>query len=215
MKRIFLFISLLISTAVFAQPFWNDIQAFKKKDSAQMPPKNAVLFIGSSSFTMWTDVAKAFPGYTIINRAFGGSTLVDQINYVNDIVFPYKPKQIVIYCGENDLAASDTVTARMVLNRLMQLVKMIRQKLPNVAIAYVSMKPSPSRQHLLRKMQDGNNAIEAFLKKSRNAAFIDVYHQMIDANKMPRRELFLDDELHMNANGYAIWQKEIEPFLLK
>ncbi|HEV8273318.1 MAG TPA: G-D-S-L family lipolytic protein, partial [Chitinophagaceae bacterium] len=89
------------SKPVADQPFWNDIQNFKKQDSVSFPPKNAILLIGSSSFTKWTDVQDYFPGYTIINRGFGGSTLLDQIRYVNDIVFPYDPKQIVIYCGEN------------------------------------------------------------------------------------------------------------------
>ena len=109
-------------------PFWNDIQNFKKQDSIHFPPKNAILFIGSSSFTKWTDVQDYFPGYTIINRGFGGSTLLDQIRYVNDIVFPYQPKQIIIYCGENDLASSDTVTAAMVVDRFKQLYKIIREK---------------------------------------------------------------------------------------
>src|SRR5262245_45970637 len=69
--------------------FWDDIQAFKKEDSVHQPAKNSILFIGSSSFTKWTDVADYFPGYKIINRGFGGSTLVDQVRYVNSIVFPY------------------------------------------------------------------------------------------------------------------------------
>ena len=58
-------------------PFWDDIQAFKHQDSIQMPPQHAILFVGSSSFTKWTDVQNYFPGYTIINRGFGGSSLPD------------------------------------------------------------------------------------------------------------------------------------------
>ena len=110
-------------------PFWADIQNFKKQDSVSFPSKNAILFIGSSSFTKWKDVQDYFPGYTIINRGFGGSTLLDQIRYANDIIFPYEPKQIVIYCGENDLASSDTVTAEMVVDRFKELYKMIRNKM--------------------------------------------------------------------------------------
>src|SRR4029079_19167114 len=78
-------------------PFWDDIQAFKKQDSIKPPQKHAILFVGSSSFTKWTDVQTYFPGYTIINRGFGGSTLTDVMRYANDIIFPYDPKEIVIY----------------------------------------------------------------------------------------------------------------------
>ena len=202
------------SKPVADQPFWNDIQNFKKQDSVSFPPKNAILLIGSSSFTKWTDVQDYFPGYTIINRGFGGSTLLDEIRYVNDIVFPYQPKQIIIYCGENDLASSDTVTASMVLDRFKHLFQMIRDK-SEAPIAYISMKPSPSRRHLFPKMREGNQLIKDFLATQKNTAFIDVHQKMLDLTGEPLPEIFLDDSLHMNAKGYAIWKKEMEPYMQK
>ena len=202
------------SKPVADQPFWNDIQNFKKQDSVSFPPKNAILLIGSSSFTKWTDVQDYFPGYTIINRGFGGSTLLDEIRYVNDIVFPYQPKQIIIYCGENDLASSDTVTASMVLDRFKQLFQMIRDK-SEAPIAYISMKPSPSRRHLFPKMREGNQLIKEFLATQKNTAFIDVHQKMLDLTGEPLPEIFLDDSLHMNAKGYAIWKKEMEHYMQK
>lgn len=205
-----------ILSAQDQQPaFWNDIQAFKKQDSASFPPKNAILFIGSSSFTMWRDVQKDFPGYKIINRGFGGSTLVDQLNYTNEIVVPYQPKQIIIYCGENDLAASDTVSAELVFKRFRQLFTIIRNRYPKAKLTYVSMKPSPSRQLLLSKMISGNEMIKKYLSSKRRTSYVDVYKEMIDDEGKPRMDLFLDDNLHMNKTGYAIWQKLIEPHLLK
>ena len=194
--------------------FWNDIQNFKKQDSVSFPPRNAILLIGSSSFTKWTDVQDYFPGYTIVNRGFGGSTLLDEIFYVNDIVFPYQPKQIIIYCGENDLASSDTVSAAMVLDRFKQLFQMIRDK-TEVPISYISMKPSPSRRHLFTKMREGNQLIKDFLATQKNTAFIDVHQRMLDSTGEPMPEIFLDDSLHMNAKGYAIWKKEMEPYMEK
>jgi lysophospholipase L1-like esterase len=196
-------------------PYYSNIQKFKSQDNIHFPPKDAILFIGSSSFTKWTDVQDYFPGFTIINRGFGGSSLPHLILYANDIIFPYKPRQIVIYCGENDLAASDTVTAETVYNRFKQLFHLIRAQLPGVPIAYVSMKPSPSRTRLMPKMSEGNSLIKKFLKKQKNASFIDVYHKMLNENGTPIGEIFTKDSLHMNANGYKIWQKVIEPYLLK
>jgi lysophospholipase L1-like esterase len=202
-------------------PFWKDIQNFKKQDSISFPPKNAILLIGSSSFTKWTDVQDYFPGYTIINRGFGGSTLLDQIRYANDIIFPYEPKQIVIYCGENDLASSDTVTAAMVVDRFIQLFEVIRKK-TEAPIAYISMKPSPSRRHLFTKMNEANSEIMKFVMEQVGdqllhppMAFIDIHNKMLNANGQPIAELFLEDSLHMNAKGYAIWKREIEPYLIK
>ena len=202
-------------------PFWNDIQNFKKQDSISPPPNNAILLIGSSSFTMWKDVQDHFPGYTIVNRGFGGSTLLDQIRYADEIIFPYQPKQIVIYCGENDLASSDTVTATMVVDRFKQLYQVIRGK-TNAPILYVSMKPSPSRRHLFQKMREANQAIALFLGGSdvqssvtSKNVFVDVHQKMLTATGEPIPELFLDDSLHMNSKGYAIWQETIKPYLIK
>jgi len=214
-----IFFILLWAGVLFAQEqkpaFWDDIQSFKKQDSISAPPENAILFIGSSSFTMWKDVQKDFPGYTIINRGFGGSTLLDQLRYVKEIVFPYKPKQVIIYCGENDIASSDTVNGNMVAGRFYKLFNLVRNKFPKAQITYVSMKPSPSRELLLSKMIRGNELIRKYLSSKKKTAYIDVYKEMIDDEGKPRTDIFLEDNLHMNKDGYAIWKKLIQPHLLK
>ncbi len=196
-------------------PFYSEIQQFKKGDSLHFPPKNAILFLGSSSFRKWTDVQKYFPGYPIINRGFGGSTFPDAIRYAGDIIFPYQPRQILIYEGDNDLASSDRITPDSVLNRFKKLFWLIRSKLPDVSIAFVSIKPSPSREKLFPKIEKSNSLIRKFLKKKKHAAFIDVYHKMMNSDGSPNQDIFIEDMLHMNAKGYEIWQKIIEPYLLK
>src|SRR6059058_2849188 len=157
-------------------PFWNDIQAFKKQDSISLPPKDAILFVGSSSFTKWTDVQEYFPGYSIINRGFGGSTLVDVIRYAYDIILPYEPKQVVIYCGENDLAFSEKVAPAEILKRVKTLFSIIRINLPASTIDFVSIKPSPVRAGIQARVIESNQLIKAFFKQQKNAAFIDVYN---------------------------------------
>lgn len=198
-----------------SQPFAQEIASFKKQDSIKAPPSSSILFVGSSSFTLWKDVQDYFPQHRIINRGFGGSSFPDLIRYESDIIFPYHPKQIIIYCGENDLAVSDTVTSQLVFERFKQLFADIRNKFPKVAVAYISMKPSPARVLLMPKMSEGNMLIKSFLKKKRKTAFIDVYNKMLKQDGTPMTDIFLGDNLHLNKKGYALWQKIIEPFLLK
>src|ERR1700733_12715300 len=156
MKKIAFCISVCVSIfslRIFAQqPFETEIRAFKIADSLHKPPQNAILFVGSSSFTKWKDVQSYFPGYTIINRGFGGSTLPDVIRYANDVIFPYHPKQIVIYCGENDFAADSTLPAETVFERFKTLYEMIRAKMKTVPVDFISFKPSPSRRQYWPKM---------------------------------------------------------------
>jgi lysophospholipase L1-like esterase len=196
-------------------PFWNEVQKFKAFDSMAFPPSNQILLIGSSSFTNWKDVQQYFPERAILNRAFGGSTLVDVIRYRYDVIFPYQPKQIVIYCGENDFASSDTVTVELVIQRFTTLYSYIRGKYKSVPLVYVSMKPSPSRTHLLEKYKEANSRIKYFLATKPNTKFVDVYSAMLTKSGNPMPDIFLSDSLHMNAKGYAIWKTKLEPVFLK
>lgn len=196
-------------------PFWNEIAEFKHQDSIQRPPSGAILFIGSSTFRKWTNIQSYFPGYTIINRGFGGSTLPDVIRYADDIIFPYRPKQIVIYGGDNDLAISDSVTATMVYNRFVRLYELIRKHLKDVDIVFISIKPSPSRQRLMPKMEEANDRIRDFMATHSHAAFVDVYHSMLNQQGQPIDSFFLADKLHMNEKGYRTWQQILLPYLDK
>lgn len=209
----FIFLFCTIETQAQEVPFSRDILAFKKQDSLKAPIQNAILFIGSSSFTNWKNVHSDFPEHQIINRAFGGSTLKDIIYYFNDIVTPYHPKQVIMYCGENDFAESDTVSSEMVFLRFKQVYEMLRKDLGDVHIAYVSIKPSPSRRQLLSKMVEANQRIESFIKGENNIEFIDVFHEMIDKDGNPKNDIFIEDQLHMNEKGYSAWIKAIKPFL--
>jgi lysophospholipase L1-like esterase len=216
MKRILSFIALLlVGLLVQAQPFADEIQAFKKQDSLHFPPRSANLFVGSSSLRLWKNIESDFSGYKVINRGFGGSSLPDVIRYAPDIIFPYDPKQVIIYCGENDFAASDTVTAETVAGRFIQLFEMIRGRWPKMPVAFISIKPSPSRAKLIPKMVEANHMIRYFLSLQKHTKFIDVYSLMLTRDGKPREELFGPDMLHMNADGYAIWKKAIKPVLKK
>ena len=214
----FLLLFLFFITAVAdtnAQPFREEIRAFKKSDSLNMPPRKANLFVGSSSLRMWKNMEQDFSGYLVINRGFGGATLPDVIRYAGDIIFPYHPKQVLIYCGDNDLAESDTVRAETVLQRFTRLFTLIRNNNPHQRIVFISIKPSPSRQHLMPEIQKANEMIRGFLKNHRRTKYVDVYTPMLTASGVPRPELFLADKLHMNEEGYRIWQKAIRPVLKK
>lgn len=216
MKKIkLLALFLFLFTAVHAQvkdAYYNDIQRFKKQDSLAFPPKNAVLFIGSSTFTNWKDAQNYFPKHVIINRGFGGSSLPNVINYVGDIVYPYQPKQVVIYCGENDFM-TDGTTPDMVVSRAKKLIDTIRFKYPKVPIAYISIKPSPSREKYLPMMIEANAKIKDLLKGIKRTSFINTYNAMFNADGTIMKDIFLSDNLHMNAKGYTIWQKIMEPYL--
>ena len=212
------FLGILTATAQTSNtiPFQDEIDVFIKKDSIVMPAANSILFVGSSSFNYWKDISTYFPGYPIINRGFGGSSLTDIIYFNQETILKYKPKQIYIYCGENDIAASDTITPAIVFERFKTLYTIIRTHLGNkVPVMYVSIKPSVARWSMEEKFVAANSLIRNFINKQKNTQFLDVHSAMLDSNGMVYKDIFIADKLHMNAKGYAIWQKIIAPTLVK
>jgi lysophospholipase L1-like esterase len=204
------------NTANAQQPaFYKEIAAFKRQDSLAFPAKKSILFIGSSSFRLWKTLQQDFEGYPIINRGFGGARLTEVIQYRNEIIFPYQPKQIVIYCGENDIADDSTVTATMVFERFKSLYNYIRKNkaTKKANIVFVSIKPSPSRWKHKAKFEDANQLIAAYLKQKKRTAFVNVYDAMLNPDGTVMQDIFVADRLHMNAKGYAIWQQLLLPYL--
>ncbi|MCT3922368.1 G-D-S-L family lipolytic protein [Elizabethkingia anophelis] len=215
LRMIFAFV-ILLSVALQAQEkrmFWHDIQEFKKRDSLNGIPQNAILFIGSSTFTKWLDIAKYFPQKKIINRGFGGSRLSDLNYFADDLLKPYKPKQIVVYCGDNDFVSEDKPSVDTVVARFKTFYGKIRQYYPKINVSYISIKHSPSREDYWPQMQQANKEIKAFLKSQKNTSYIDITKAMNDKNGVIRKDIFLDDMLHMKPSGYAIWEKVIAPYL--
>ena len=206
-----LFIS--VSQAQNKPPFYDDVQTIKKYDQMFKPLVNPVLFIGSSSIRKWDDLTQVFAKYNALNRGIGGAVVNDITRYLNDIVFPYNPRQIVLYVGENDVV-DDKVNADTVLNRTIILYKAIRTKLPTVPIVYISIKPSPSRDKFRDKVIGANTLIKQFLSTEKNTVFVDIFPSMLK-DGVGRTELYLGDMLHMNEAGYAIWRKAVKPHLLK
>lgn len=204
---------LLFLTDIPAQPFIKEIEAFRRADSLSRPPEKPILFIGSSSFTKWTSVSTDFPGRRILNRAFGGSSLPHLIQYADDVIFKYDPRQILIYCGENDLTDGPQITADSVLQRFERLMFLIRSRLPRVPVVFLSLKPSPSRQALLPAMREANRLIEARIRKMRRTRYLDVHNPMLNADGSMKEDIYVSDRLHMNRKGYEIWMPLIRPIL--
>ena len=196
-------------------PFASEITAFAKQDRVSTPLKGQIVFTGSSSFTRWTDVQDYYPGYPILNRAFGGSSLTDVIRFVDQVVLQYQPKEIVLYCGENDFAGDPKLPAYKVYDRFVTLIEIIRNKLPKTPIVYVCMKPSPSRWYMRAKFVAANDWIKQYCEAQPNLKFVDVWNAMLDEHGVPKPDIFLGDKLHMNAKGYHIWQPILAPYLIR
>ena len=186
-----------------------EIRAFETSDRTNPPPRDGILFVGSSSFRLWKTLAQDFPGKPVINRGFGGSEIADSTAFADRIIFPYHPRLIVLYAGDNDLANGKS--AQQVVADYRAFVHTVRARLPEAQIAFVSIKPSPSRWHLKEQIESANRQIAAI--KEDGLLFIDVYGRMLGPDGKPDAGLFMPDGLHPNAKAYRLWAAAIGPYL--
>ena len=199
-------------TVVTAPSQWEpEVKRFEASDRTNPPLSGGIVFVGSSSIRMWESLERDFPGLPVLNRGFGGSELGDVARLTHRIVVPYKPRLVVVYAGENDLAAGKTST--QVFNAFQSVVATIHRDLPGARVAFVSLKPSIARLNLLDKMRETNQLIRDYTRTDDSIVYVDVFTPMLNASGQPRPELFLEDGLHMNARGYAIWRDLIAPII--
>jgi lysophospholipase L1-like esterase len=203
----------LFSAAAIARaadaPFEKEIKAFEEADKKAAPPQNAVLFVGSSTFRIWTQLPQDFPNETVINRGFGGSMLADSVRFAKRIIIPYHPRKIVVYAGDNDLAGGKT--PEQVFADFKALVDIVRPELPKTEILYLSIKPSIARWKLIEQIKKTNALILDYTKAEKNLGYIDIYPLLLGEDGKPRKELLRPDGLHMSREGYLKCIPVIEP----
>jgi lysophospholipase L1-like esterase len=191
-----------------------ELREFARQDSLKKPPIASILFYGSSSIRMWETLATDFPDQPVLNRGFGGSRFPDAIQLFDKLVVRYRPRQVVLYEGDNDIASG--AIPQEVYASFRTFEKLMRQKLPKSQLVFLSIKPSLARWELYPKMQEANNLIRQYIEKHpKRLRFIDVGTPMLGADGKPRPELFLEDGLHMTRVGYEIWTEAVRPVLAK
>jgi lysophospholipase L1-like esterase len=181
-----------------------DIRTFEEADRAAPPPQDGILFVGSSSIRLWKTLQRDFAGLPVINRGFGGSKIHEVTAFLDRIVLPYRPRLIVFYAGTNDL--NDGLPVERVFADYQAFVGLVHAALPHTRIAFISVAPNPARWHLRGAMQQLNRKVAAFSRANARLDFIDVWLAMLGPDRRPKPDIYVEDRLHMNEKGYAIWK---------
>lgn len=189
-----------------------EIRKFEEQAQQTPPPVGANLFVGSSSIRMWK-LGPSFPNHVTINRGFGGSQLGDSAKYAERLVVAARPRVVVLYAGDNDIATGKS--PETIRNDYRTFRDKIHAALPDTRIVVIAVKPSPSRWKFREQAQETNRLLRAEAEAGKNQTFVDVWSAMLGQDGQPRSDLFLKDNLHMNETGYKIWNELIEPHLAK
>ena len=190
--------------------FESNVVKFEAADKTSPPPKGQILFVGSSTIQFW-DTARSFPDLKVINRGIAGSELADTLHYVDRIVLPYEPRLIVVYAGDNDISAG--WISEQVAVVFEKFTRAVHAKLPQTRILFIAIKPSILRWTQIDRMRSANAIIRAYCERDDRLGFIDFDTLMLGYDEKPRRELFVEDGLHLSPLGYQIWTSAIRPLL--
>jgi len=191
--------------------FESQIAAYEGQDRENPPPRNAILFIGSSTIRRWTTLAQDFPDHKVINRGFGGSQIADATHFADRIIFPYAPRAIFLRAGGNDLNASKSV--EQVFNDFQSFAEKIHGKLPNTTIYFISLSPSIARWKQHDQEKELNALIKEYIEGKPHLKYIETYDMVLGPDGFARANLFVEDKLHFNAEGNRLLAERVRPHL--
>lgn len=213
--RYLIAILLLIGLQGHAQDpsrFSGEVQELRAKyDTIWDSHRETIVFTGSSSIRFWKNLPELFPVQQIVNTGFGGSQTSDLIAYSDDLILRFKPIQVFIYEGDNDIG--DAKRPRQILKDFRVLIQKIRAADPDVGIVLIAAKPSLARWHLKRKYRNLNRKLKRLCRKDKSLEFADVWDIMLKDRRNLRNDIFIEDGLHMNQKGYALWYNLIKNYI--
>ena len=206
---------LLAASAVPAQQAdrWERfVAAYDEADKAYPPPKNEIVFVGSSTIRRW-DVSSYFPDLKIVNRGIDGTELADAVKYIDRLVLRHEPRLVVVYAGDNDIGGGKI--SEQVSVDFERFVRAVHARLPQARILYIGIKPSPLRWLQIDRMRLANQVIRAICERDDRLAFLDFDNLMLGWDEKPRKELYVEDGLHLSPQGYQLWTAVLRPYLIQ
>jgi lysophospholipase L1-like esterase len=198
-----LFLAPRLYNKVTEKRFDREIRNFIFMDRQSFPPENATLFIGSSSIVRWETLKEDFPELQVIKRGFGGSTSPEALMYIDQIAIPYKPSKIVYYEGDNDIPMG--MSGEEIRDNVKAFIEKVHVSLPHTRVYIISPKPSINRMHFWDKYRYTHKLLRELADEYENVEYADVASPMFDKEGNLNHSLFVEDGIHMNQDGYAIW----------
>jgi lysophospholipase L1-like esterase len=193
--------------------FADQIESYLNEDKANPPPKNGILFIGSSIFRQWTHLKEQMAPLPVFNRAFGGSRTEEVLAQMDRLVLPYEPRIIVYYCGSNDVNAG--ASGSDIFAHFKQFSERVAAELPKTEVFYVSINRAPQKMNKWEVVDSANALARDYCASAQRRGFIDVNPVLFDKDGKPRLELYRDDKLHFKDPAYEEFARIIKPVLLK
>jgi len=193
----------------------SEIEKFEQLDISKSYPSDAIIFTGSSSIVLWSTLGKDMLPYNVIQRGYGGAKLSDFAVYADRILYPHQCRAIVLFISNDIAGDQDDKSPEQVAQLFRKTLFIIRKKFPDTPVFWIGITPTSARWHVWPEIKEANELIRNICENHHNTYFINTEQAFLNANGLPRNELFVADKLHLNADGYSIWAEIIKKQLNK
>lgn len=181
----------------------------------QSPQNQGIVFVGSSIFAFWSRLNEHMAPLPVLNRAIPGTVTQDMLNGIEQMVFRYRPRIVVYYCGSNDVSIGEDEES--IVERTQRFTRRLHQKLPNTFFYYTAIQKAPEKRARWNVVDAVNRDMERFCRSTGHTGFIDLNPVLFGPRGQIRDELFLPDRLHFrpDSSAYSEFAGVVKPVLTK
>ncbi len=184
---------------------WADQEAAAPLESGR------VVVTGSSSIRMWSSLSEEFSSWAPVQRGFGGAWLSEVAGAADVLISPHEPSAVVVFAGANDLAEGATVEETFDAYRC--LLTRIREEVGHVPVAMITVTPTPSRWDRWPEAEAFHEMVIELSEQWSGLHVVDGRQAYLATGAPPDAGLFLPDLLHLNSEGYALWDEQVHAAL--
>lgn len=161
----------------------------------------AVWFVGSSTIARWSTMTRDMAPWHVENRGVGGALISELSQRFEVEKTTDRPGTLVIYVGDNDLAAGRT--SDDVSRQLFAFVAEIRARMPDARLVVLGIKPSPGRWNLREQQLRLDGLLRERFAAMPRISFADVGRSLLIRGKPG--PFYVGDGVHLNEAGYRAW----------
>jgi len=185
--------------------FEGTVARFVQLDDVAPPPAGSLVVSGSSSIRRWEDATRVLSAWEPVQRGFGGARLTDVAAYTDRLILRHEPAAALVFAGTNDLADGRSVDE--VLTAYRCLADQLHAE--GVPLLWIGITPTPSRWADWDRAEEVNAEVERLSGLHPDLHYVDVPSPFLATGSPPDAALFVDDQLHLSAAGYALWNDAV------
>jgi platelet-activating factor acetylhydrolase IB subunit beta/gamma len=199
-------------------------ESLVKKVQANKGPCD-VLLVGDSITIQWesdlkknNNWAKQFPAYKGVNIGIGGDKTYNVLwRLDHGGADGLEPRCILLMIGNNNMFFTGETGIDAAAQGIKTCVDRLREQFPKIPLILVKILPCHAPGNKFYEDIKLTNAALDTLKLTSDplVQVLDIGNDFLNANGTIKAELFADDHIHPNKDGYAVYAAKLRPLLDK